>query len=158
MNERIKSLKITRLIKSVVLWLTHCGITPGVIHYLTLCHAHCTCSINVCELNEWMMAGENLLIRSRGSSFFVQSKQERRSFSDTEKNYAAIFVLQKTHLNDNECGKWISSWVDRFFLFVCLLFVFVFRLGKNVKEWWVLHGLGRFSPLLFSMILILVLI
>lgn len=41
-----------------------------------------------------------------------------------------------------------------FSLFVCYLFLFFVWVKK--KKRWVLHHLGRFSPLLFSMILILV--
>lgn len=80
-------------------------------------------------------AGEKSLVRSRGSSFTCKIPI-RKAFSDTEKSYAAIFVLQKTHLNDNECGKWIiPGWRGAGgFFFICLLFVFVFGLGKKKDE------------------------
>lgn len=59
------------------------------------------------------MAGETLLIRSRGPSLFVNPNKKGILGVWRSCVQAHIFVSEKTHLNDNDCGKGIGSCIDR---------------------------------------------
>lgn len=94
------------------------------------------------------MTGENLLIRSRGPSLFVNPNKKGILRACKSNVQAHIFVLERTHLNDNECGKGIGSWGDRGF-FVCLFVGFCLGFLKGKKK---LVPMGRSLPRLVSLL------
>lgn len=85
----------------------------------------CTCFTNVCVrcMNKWWQV-KNLLIRSRGPSLFVNPNKKGILGAWKSCVQARSFVSEKTHLNDNDCGK--RDWLlcrrvggRLFCLFVC---------------------------------------